>query len=82
MKPIIRKVDESSDPRREKFVVSLKCQCGQVGAAIWEENAELSQKGPRPVLLEVSSGFYFRVHKKDITKTEIVCARCECIIVD
>src|ERR1700733_13961371 len=47
--------------RRETFVASIKCQCGQSGSASWDENVRSTTRGARPVLLEVSSGFYFRV---------------------
>lgn len=75
-------LDQELNQRREKFLVPIRCECGQVGSAIWEENTNLSPKGPRPVLVEVSSGFYFRVMKKDICRTEIVCAICEGVVVD
>jgi hypothetical protein len=64
---------------REKFAVQIKCKCGQVGSATWEENAQLSPRGPMAVLLSVSSGFYMRVTKKHIGKTEIVCAVCDAV---
>jgi hypothetical protein len=68
------------DEGREKFPVPIKCKCGQVGSAIWEESAQPNPKGPRPVLLEVSSGFYLRLRKRDIGTTEIMCAVCESVV--
>jgi hypothetical protein len=73
---------DETDQARERFTVQIKCRCGQVGAAVWEENARPGPKGPRPVLLEVSSGFYFRVQKKNIGVSEIACAVCESIVRD
>jgi len=73
---------KNPDEAREKFAVPIKCKCGQVGSATWEESAQLNPKGARPVLLDVSSGFYLRLRKKDIGKTEIVCAVCESVVPD
>jgi hypothetical protein len=72
--------NQQSVENREKFVVPMKCQCGQVGTAIWEESAELSPQGPKALLVEVSSGFYIRVQKKNIGKSEVACAICESIV--
>ena len=69
--------------RRTKFAVPIRCGgCGQVGSAMWEENEKISPLGPRAVLLEVSSGFYLRVTKKDFGRSEIVCSVCESIVCD
>jgi len=72
----------NGDQTREKYAVPIKCRCGQVGSSIWEENAEISPRGSKPILLEVSSGFYVRLQKKDIRRTEIVCSVCECVVRD
>jgi hypothetical protein len=71
------------EQRREKFAVKIKCpKCGQIGSATWEENAELSPKGPMSQLLNVSSGFYQRVGKADRGAIETMCGVCETVIVD
>jgi len=71
------------DARRGRFAVTIKCKCGQIGSATWEENARLGPNGPTPALLEVSKGFYyFRFPKKDMGRTEIMCAVCESIVPD
>ena len=75
-------VNPTEKPVRKKFVAPIKCGCGQVGSAFWEGAARLVPKAPLPVLLEVSSGFYFRLRKKDIARTEIVCGLCESIVPD
>jgi hypothetical protein len=64
--------------RREKFAIKIRCPtCSQIGSATWEENAEMSERGPNAVLLGVSSGFYLRVQKKNWSKSEVACAVCE-----
>jgi hypothetical protein len=65
---------------RERFAVPIKCKCGQVGSATWEENAQISPKGPQLMLLGVSDGFYERLQKKNWSGSEIVCAVCEAVI--
>jgi hypothetical protein len=67
---------------REKFAAPIKCRCGQEGSAFWEENALPNPRGPMPVLLDVSGGFYFRLRKKNVARTEIVCGLCERIVPD
>jgi hypothetical protein len=67
---------------RKRFVAPIKCACGQAGSAFWEENDLPNPRGPMPVLLEVSSGFYFRLRKKNIARTEIICGLCESIVPD
>jgi hypothetical protein len=67
---------------RAKFAIQMKCGCGQVGSAVWEENAGLSPPGPRRILVQVSSGFYMRVQKKDIGKNDIVCSICDSVVRD
>ncbi|HEY4275572.1 MAG TPA: hypothetical protein VGM68_08820 [Rhizomicrobium sp.] len=64
---------------REQFVVTLRCKCSQQGTAIWEESVAPAPRGPQPVLLEVSSGFYLR-RKRDRGVSEIACAVCETIL--
>ena len=67
---------------RKKFVVPIKCQCGQVGSAMWEENAKPSPAGLQPVLLEVSLGFHFRVQKDGRVAPQIICAACQNPVLD
>jgi hypothetical protein len=67
-------------PLREKFVVPIKCRCGQIGSTTWEENAQLSPKAPQAILISVSNGFYERIQKKNWTRSEIVCAVCEIVV--
>ena len=62
---------------RKQFTAPVECDCGQYGAAIWEENTVPTPRGRQPVLLEVSSGFYVRVRKRDGRVTEIACGICE-----
>ena len=62
---------------RQQFTAPVECSCGQHGAAIWEENVAPAPRGRQPVLLEVSSGFYVRVRKRDGRVTEIACGICE-----
>jgi hypothetical protein len=70
-------------PQREKFPVKFSClKCGQVGSATWEENAEVSPKGPMPLLLGVSSGFYQRMCEPHTGSMEIVCGVCESVVPD
>jgi hypothetical protein len=68
------------EPLREKFVVPIKCKCGQVGSLTWEEKTQISPKGPEAMLISVSNGFYERIQKKNWNKTEIVCAVCEAVV--
>jgi hypothetical protein len=71
------------EQHREKFAVKIECpKCGQIGSATWEENAEMSPKGPMSQLLSVSSGFYQRVVKLDRGAIETFCGVCETVIVD
>ncbi len=75
--------DRSQQKDREKFVVPIKCACGQVGAAFWEEKLHRSPEGPMPVLLlEVSSGFYLLDRTKGADRAEIMCAACESVVLD
>ena len=69
-----------SDLLLEKYATSLKCACGQIGTAGWEKAVLPEGSGPEPVLVEVSNGFYTRVRKKDVRKTEIVCDLCGSIV--
>lgn len=64
-------------PVRQQFTAPVECHCGQYGTAIWEENTAPAPRGRQPVLLEVSSGFYVRVRKRDGRVTEIACGICE-----
>jgi hypothetical protein len=67
--------------KREKFAVPIKCcKCDQVGSATWAENAGVSSVGPQAKLLGVSNGFYGRLQKKNYSRSEIVCAVCETIV--
>ena len=71
------------EQRREKFAAKIKCpKCGQIGSATWEENADLSPKGPMSQLLNVSSGFYQRMVKPERRTIETVCGVCETVIPD
>ena len=63
----------------EKYVTPLKCLCGQIGAANWEK-ALLPDGRGAAVLVEVSTGFYRRLRKKDVSKTEIVCEVCAAVL--
>jgi len=71
---------DEADQTREKFVAAIKCKCGQTGSVAWEENTMPSPKGSKPALLSVSGGFYIRLLKKDIGRTEIICAMCESVV--
>lgn len=66
--------------RREKEVAAIKCQCGQVGAATLEGNIDQTPQSQKSVLIDVSSGFYIRMQKKNFGKTEIACALCERVV--
>lgn len=55
----------------------IKCVCGQVGTAVWEENAGYNIRGPEAVFISVSSGFYKRDSVRTLTRVEIVCCVCE-----
>jgi hypothetical protein len=66
-----------SFPAPEKFAAPIKCQCGQVGSAVWED---VSVHSSRRTLQDVSSGFYMRMQKKNLSRTEIVCAVCEAVV--
>jgi hypothetical protein len=71
------------EQRREKLAVKIKCpKCGQIGSATWEENAEMSPKGPMSQLLSVSSGFYQRAVKTDRGAIETACDACETVVPD
>ena len=75
--------DNSSGPddqTLEKHVTQLKCRCGQAGNATWDIFQISDGRCPPPVLMEVSTGFYARVRKKDIRKTEVVCDVCDAIV--
>jgi hypothetical protein len=65
---------------REKFAAPIKCRCGQIGSAVWEESDAPVNGALRPVLQEVSSGFYMRLQKKNLSRTEVVCAVCEAVV--
>ena len=62
---------------RHRFTAPVECNCGQYGTAIWEENIAPAPFGRRPVLLDVSSGFYVRLQRRDGRMTEIACGICE-----
>lgn len=62
---------------RRQFTAPVECNCGQYGTAIWEENIAPAPFGRRPVLLDVSSGFYVRLQRRDGRMTEIACGICE-----
>jgi len=62
---------------RHKLTAPVACRCGQQGVAIWEENVLKTTRGHQSELLEVSSGFYIRINKKDGSTAEIGCDRCE-----
>ncbi|MBN9544324.1 MAG: hypothetical protein J0I19_02545 [Alphaproteobacteria bacterium] len=64
-------------PIRRQFIAPVECNCGQHGTAIWEENIAPAPFGRRPVLLDVSSGFYVRLQRRDGKRTEIACGICE-----
>lgn len=60
---------------RRRFTAPVECNCGQHGTAIWEETVAPAPFGRRPVLLDVSSGFYVRPHRRGIAM--IACGICE-----
>lgn len=62
---------------RHRFTAPVECNCGQYGTAIWEENTAPAPFGRQPVLLDVSSGFYVRLQRRDGRMTEIACGICE-----
>jgi hypothetical protein len=66
---------------RDKFAVPITCsKCGQVGSATWEENSYVSPKGPQALLRGVSNGFYERLQKTNYSRSAIVCAVCETVV--
>lgn len=50
---------------RDQFTIQIRCKCGQNGNAVWEENSNMSEKGPETILVSLSDGFYNRIRKKD-----------------
>lgn len=65
---------------RNKVAAPVHCACGQCGTAIWEESVVVSRTGLKREVIEVSSGFYLRINKKDNAVTEIACALCERVV--
>lgn len=61
---------------RDQFAIPLKCQCGQIGTAIWEESNAVAPAGPQTYLVSLSGGFYERIRKEDGSAIELVCSRC------
>jgi hypothetical protein len=67
---------QAHGPHRQ-FSRPVACRCGQSGIAIWEDDFTEGKDKPRPVLIEVSGGFYIRISKKDVAINEIACLLCE-----
>lgn len=68
---------------REKFPVKIKCpKCGQTGSALWEENNEISPRGPMSSLESLSDGFHQRIKNASTHLPEVVCSGCGTVLPD
>jgi predicted RNA-binding Zn-ribbon protein involved in translation (DUF1610 family) len=62
---------------RTKFPVKIKCpKCGQTGSAMWEENSDISPRGPMSALDSLSDGFFQRIKDARTHSPEVVCRNC------
>jgi len=63
--------------KRERFHTKLKCgRCGAEGRALWEENSEMSPRGPMGTLVNISGNFIQRAPHNAQGQPVIACASC------
>jgi hypothetical protein len=68
---------------RSQFTLTLDCpHCGQMGAAVWEENSRISKDGPQRELIALEGEFHVEAGRTQSGDPLIVCNRCDEILPD
>lgn len=65
---------------RTQFTHDICCpKCRSKGVEVWEENDQMSQRGPECQFVSRSPGFYERITKA-AKGIEVVCERCGAVL--
>jgi hypothetical protein len=68
--------------QRQQIQMDLHCPgCAAKGAAVWEENSEVSPHGPEPRLLSLS-GPFTRHPGAIADQPDIACLSCGTVLID